>query len=94
MPNFVKPELATLVSSAPDGNRWLHEIKFDGYRIQAHIAGQGRPLFAWGLDWTEKFGQQIASDLVGTGVNEAIFDGKSLSKTSRDCPTFQLCKRI
>ncbi|RRY15014.1 ATP-dependent DNA ligase, partial [Brucella anthropi] len=77
MPNFVKPELATLVSSAPDGNRWLHEIKFDGYRIQAHIAGSKVALYSrGGLDWTEKFGQQIASDLVGTGVNEAIFDGE------------------
>lgn len=77
MPSFVKPELATLVSVAPDGNRWLHEIKFDGYRIQAHIAGGKVALYSrGGLDWTEKFGQQIARDLVGTSVNEAIFDGE------------------
>ncbi|NKC49343.1 hypothetical protein HED54_19225 [Ochrobactrum anthropi ATCC 49188] len=48
MPSFVKPELATLVSVAPDGNRWLHEIKFDGYRIQAHIAGARSPFIRVG----------------------------------------------
>ncbi|TIQ02102.1 MAG: ATP-dependent DNA ligase, partial [Mesorhizobium sp.] len=35
LPDFVEPTLATLVSSAPSGERWLHEIKFDGYRLQA-----------------------------------------------------------
>ncbi|MEL4374963.1 DNA ligase D [Brucella cytisi] len=77
MPGFVKPELATLVSAAPDGDLWLHEIKFDGYRIQAHIAGGTVNLYSrGGLDWTGKFGQLIVDDLVGTGVNEAIYDGE------------------
>src|SRR4030095_1754352 len=34
LPRFVPPELATLVDKAPDGDEWLHEIKFDGYRLQ------------------------------------------------------------
>ena len=37
MPGFIKPQLATLKSKAPKGEQWLHEIKFDGYRIQVHI---------------------------------------------------------
>ena len=28
-------QLATLVDAAPDGDRWLHELKYDGYRILA-----------------------------------------------------------
>lgn len=77
MPGFVKPELATLVPAAPEGSRWLHEIKFDGYRIQAHVARGKATLYSRsGLDWTGKFGQSIIDDLVGTGVDEAIFDGE------------------
>jgi bifunctional non-homologous end joining protein LigD len=37
MPQFIKPQLATLKSKAPKGEQWLHEIKFDGYRVQVHI---------------------------------------------------------
>ena len=37
LPDFIEPTLATLVASAPAGERWLHEIKFDGYRLQARL---------------------------------------------------------
>jgi ATP-dependent DNA ligase len=37
MPGFIKPQLATLKSKAPVGSQWLHEIKFDGYRVQIHL---------------------------------------------------------
>jgi bifunctional non-homologous end joining protein LigD len=37
MPGFIKPQLATLKSKAPVGSQWLHEIKFDGYRVQIHF---------------------------------------------------------
>ena len=37
MPGFVEPMLAALAKSPPGGERWLHEIKFDGYRLQARI---------------------------------------------------------
>jgi bifunctional non-homologous end joining protein LigD len=36
MPGFIKPQLATLLSKAPIGDQWLHEIKYDGYRVQVH----------------------------------------------------------
>jgi ATP-dependent DNA ligase len=42
MPGFIKPQLATLQASAPKGDQWLHEIKFDGYRVQVHLSA-GRP---------------------------------------------------
>ena len=37
MPEFVSPQLATLVKEAPRGNEWLHELKFDGYRLLCHL---------------------------------------------------------
>ena len=37
LPDFIDPELATLVERAPEGNAWLHEIKLDGYRTDAQI---------------------------------------------------------
>ena len=45
MPGFIKPQLATLKSKAPKGDQWLHEIKFDGYRIQVHITSGRKKVF-------------------------------------------------
>ena len=54
MPDFIEPCLATLVAAPPQGDDWVHEIKFDGYRIQARIDGDGVKLITRsGLDWTE-----------------------------------------
>src|SRR5258707_851149 len=68
MPGFIKPQLATLRSKAPKGDQWLHEIKYDGYRVQVHI-DRGRN----GLDWTKRF-TTIAGALDIPG--EAIIDGE------------------
>ena len=38
LPGFIEPALATLVEKVPGGARWIHEIKFDGYRVQLHLA--------------------------------------------------------
>src|ERR1700676_2101261 len=37
LPIWIKPQLATLVTEAPDGSGWLHEIKLDGYRMHARL---------------------------------------------------------
>ena len=55
-PDFIPPELCILSDRAPTGPDWLHELKLDGYRMQAHIAGgQARLLTRTGLDWTGRF---------------------------------------
>jgi bifunctional non-homologous end joining protein LigD len=36
-PSFIQPALATAIDKVPSGERWLHEIKFDGYRVQIHL---------------------------------------------------------
>ena len=56
IPQFVEPCLATLAPAAPEGEEWLHEIKFDGYRLQARIVGGNVQLLTrTGLDWTQRF---------------------------------------
>ena len=76
MPDFVKPMLAQLQSAPPSGPQWLHEIKFDGYRLQARIqGGKARLLTRSGLDWTQKFGD-MAKLLAALPVTTAIIDGE------------------
>src|SRR5436190_20944663 len=56
LPRFVDPCLALLATAPPDSADWIHEIKFDGYRLQTRIdQGKVRLLTRKGLDWTEKF---------------------------------------
>jgi bifunctional non-homologous end joining protein LigD len=79
MPAFVKPSLATLSAKAPEGHGWLHEIKFDGYRIQARIDGDKVMLKTrTGLDWTEKF-PTVAEACEGLSGHEVILDGEIAS---------------
>jgi bifunctional non-homologous end joining protein LigD len=74
MPGFIKPQLATLKTKAPSGERWLHEIKYDGYRVQVHLnRGRKKVYTRNGLDWTKRF-TEIAGALAITG--EAIIDGE------------------
>ena len=56
MPGFIKPQMATLKAKAPPGDQWVHEIKFDGYRVQVHLnKGKKRAFTRNGLDWTKRF---------------------------------------
>lgn len=56
MPGFIKPQLATLKTKAPAGEDWLHEIKYDGYRVQFHIDGDTPKAFTRnGHDWIKRF---------------------------------------
>ena len=77
MPAFLAPMLATLASTAPIGERWLHEIKFDGYRLQARIeAGRVKLFTRSGLDWTTKFGKVVVAALRELPLGTAIIDGE------------------
>lgn len=89
LPAFVEPTLATLASSAPDGERWLHEIKFDGYRLQARIeAGRIKLSTRSGLDWTKKFGKPIAEALQALPVGKALIDGELVVERSDGASDF------
>jgi len=55
-PGFVEPALGLRYRQGPAGERWLHEIKFDGYRVQLHIINEAtRVLTRPRLDWTRRF---------------------------------------
>src|SRR5260370_9617604 len=76
LPQWIKPQLTQLVDQAPDGPDWLHEIKFDGYRIHARRdRGAGGLLPRTGLDWTRKY-PAIAQAVASLGARQAYLDGK------------------
>jgi bifunctional non-homologous end joining protein LigD len=76
-PRFIEPALASLVASPPTGARWLHEIKFDGYRLQARIeAGRVALMTRSGHDWTGKFGDRVTSALRALPIEGAVLDGE------------------
>lgn len=77
MPDFVAPQLARLADAPPAGKTWLHEMKFDGYRIQARIDGGKVVLRSRnGLDWTGRFGA-IARQLAG--LPDCLLDGEIIA---------------
>src|ERR1700727_3059719 len=75
-PGFIEPALATSIDKVPSGERWLHEIKFDGYRVQVHLANNGVKVFPRrGNDWTKRF-KKIADDAWHINAGSAIIDGE------------------
>ncbi|MCV9938118.1 DNA ligase D [Boseaceae bacterium BT-24-1] len=77
LPRFVEPCLATLQDKPPAGEAWLHEVKFDGYRLQGRIsAGKVKLLTRTGLDWTERFGSGIADAFAALPCETALIDGE------------------
>jgi bifunctional non-homologous end joining protein LigD len=76
MPQFVAPQLATMVREPPSGDEWLHELKFDGYRMICHLhRGKARFWSRNGKDWTEKF-PNLAQALKAFPADSAILDGE------------------
>ncbi len=68
--------MALLVNNPPAHNHWVHEIKFDGYRIQTHILDSNIKMFTrGGLDWSKKF-PTISKAFKNLKVRSAIFDGE------------------
>ncbi len=76
LPPFVEPSLAAVCDRPPSGAKWVHEIKFDGYRVQARIdGGKIRMKTRKGLDWTERF-RSIATALDALGLASGLLDGE------------------
>jgi ATP-dependent DNA ligase len=76
LPNWVKPQLTKLVDQPPNGSEWLHEIKFDGYRMHARFDRDAvRLLTRTGLDWTHKY-PAIASAVSSLPAGQAYLDGE------------------
>jgi bifunctional non-homologous end joining protein LigD len=83
---FVPPMLCTLVERPPDEPGWVHEVKFDGYRIEAVVAGGAARLFTRnGNDWTGRFPQTAAA--LGR-LPDGILDGELVAPGPDDQPDF------
>ena len=75
-PGFIEPSLATSVEKVPSGERWIHEIKFDGYRVQVHLRDAAVKVFTRrGNNWTNRF-KKIASDARHINAGSAIIDAE------------------
>src|SRR6187200_3608545 len=75
-PGFIEPALATSIEKVPTGDRWLHEIKFDGYRVQVHLVNEAVTVFTRrGNDWTKRF-KKVAADAWHIAAGSAIIDGE------------------
>ena len=86
IPKFVEPQLARLVDRPPPGDAWVHEIKFDGYRMQMRAErGEARLFTRKGLDWSEKFPELIAS---GAALADSIVDGEVVALNNHGQPDF------
>ncbi len=90
LPAFVKPQLATLVDSVPRGHQWLHELKFDGYRMLCRIDdGRAVLLTREAQDWTARFKRIAqAASMLTTGA--ALLDGEVVAFDEQGRTDFQL----
>lgn len=89
LPDWIEPELATLVADAPAGEQWLHEIKFDGYRALARLeTGRVQLLTRRGNDWTKKF-RSVAAALKELPVNQALLDGEIVILRENGASSFE-----
>jgi bifunctional non-homologous end joining protein LigD len=90
LPAFVEPTRPQVTDKAPNGPKWVHEIKYDGYRIQARLDGDKiRLLTRKALDWTERF-RPIANALKTLGLSSALIDGEIVVEDSSGIPSFML----
>jgi bifunctional non-homologous end joining protein LigD len=86
LPKFVEPQLCRLVDQPPSGAGWVHEVKFDGYRLQLRVeGGKARLLTRKGLDWTPKFPAIARS---AADLPDAIIDGEVCALDHNGAPDF------
>ncbi len=86
MPEFVPPQFCKLVPRPPAEDGWLHEIKFDGYRLQARVAGGAVVLRTrTGLDWTAKFAAVAGAF---ADLPDAMIDGEVVALGADGAPHF------
>jgi ATP-dependent DNA ligase len=87
-PTWIEPQLTRLIEEAPEGADWLHEIKYDGYRMHARIDGDKIQLLTrTGLDWSHRYKRTIEA-LRLLKVKSAYLDGELCAEPGR-CASVQ-----
>ncbi len=98
LPDFIAPSLATLHDTAPSGPQWLHEIKFDGYRIEARLdkgldkgldRGKVKLLTRKALDWTHRF-ERVAQAVAALPAQTALLDGELVVENDKGISNFSM----
>ena len=93
LPVFVPPCLASLSENAPDHGNWVHELKFDGYRVQARLDnGKAILLTRKGLDWTKKF-PTVAKAIAKLPAKTALIDGELVVEGDDGISSFSLLQQ-
>jgi bifunctional non-homologous end joining protein LigD len=88
MTGFIEPCLATAASAPPLGEKWVHELKFDGYRLQAALEkGKAAIRTRRGLDWSEKF-PTIVEAVGALPIDAAVFDGEAVVEDANGVADF------
>ncbi len=86
---WVAPQLATFVTTPPAGEEWVHELKYDGYRILCRANGDGVTLLTRnGHDWTAKL-PHIAAAVATLPFTSAWLDGEVVALLPNGRPSFQ-----
>jgi len=94
MPKKLTPQLAVLSAHPPKGDKWIHEIKFDGYRLLAFIKdGHVNLMTRNGLDWTQNF-PDIAKAMARLKVDSAIVDGEAVVLDKDGRSDFQALQKV
>ena len=88
LPSFVKPQLASQSEQPPAGSGWVHELKLDGYRMQARKEGDKVQLLTRsGLDWTHRM-KPLAAEVATLGVESALIDGEVVVLSAEGTTSF------
>ncbi|HEX6495944.1 MAG TPA: non-homologous end-joining DNA ligase, partial [Acidobacteriaceae bacterium] len=88
LPKFIPPQLASTSEQPPTGKDWLHELKLDGYRMQARIeGGKVQLLTRSGLDWTHRM-RSLATALEALPAKAALLDGEAIVLDERGISSF------
>ncbi len=92
--SFIEPELATLADAMPSGGNWVHELKFDGYRVQVLIDSDGvRLLTRKGLDWSHRF-PPLPRLFDQLDVSSVIIDGEIVAANPDGSHSFKTLQAV
>ncbi len=92
-PKFMPLQLATLVDAVPTGSEWIHEYKYDGYRLLLATATNGAT--AWtrnGKDWSDRFAGIVAAAITQLPAG-CLIDGEAVALDANGKPDFALLQR-
>ncbi len=94
LPRWIEPQLSRLAAQAPTGPQWVHEIKFDGYRMAARIEkGHVNLLTRSGLDWTAKY-PAMAAAFARLKVKTAYIDGELCGVRPDGVTSFEIMQQV